>query len=301
MPLPRRADLADHRFAPRAGRRIADLAPLRFAHVAGCLLLCGLAIATAACQRAAAPAPAKPTAAAARAALTIPPGPETDAAVKQLGEAADAGDHAAGRDRLLYLLAAFDDARFRRDDASLRVLGRAMGESDLGRGPAATDRVLAFLDRELARAAGTDAETPVRALLAFDAAPTADPDTVAARLREVRALAGGDGPLAPAARLRVAGSCRRALEDALAVDGPDRAPRTAWCVSALLDSTALKPWSGSPSAPASAAPAAPPWNDLAAAARALLDPVVASRGPLAAAATAERRALLDLIAVLSAP
>jgi hypothetical protein len=264
-----------------------SLPPLRSLRtIAGLALVCSLATA-AGCHPAA--APAKPAVADARAALTIPPGPDTDAAVAQLAAAADAGDRAAGRDRLLYLLAAFDDARFRRDDASLRILGRAMGETDLGRGPAATDRALAFLDRELARAAGTDAEAPVRALLAFDTAPPGDPAAVAARLRAIQPLARGDGPLAPAARLRVAGTCRRALEDALAVDVPDRASRAAWCMSALLDSA-------SPPAPA---PATPPWNDLAAAARALLDPVVASRGPLAAAAATERRALLDLVSVLS--
>ena len=262
------------------------------------LALASLAATALACGPRSAPAPASTATAAVAAdvtALTIPVGPGSEAALAAL---TGADPPAAAWQRAVYLIELFDDARFRRDDASLGLLRRAMGTTDgaaSDRGAALTASVVAWLGgavAALAPAAAREADiAAARTLLAFDASPPTRLVDVPARLAALIAVVSGAGDLADAARLRLAGWCRRALEDAREAPASERPGHAAHCLQALTRIDAV-PW-------LSGAPPEVPWDAIDRGATALLDPVIAKAGRLALAAASERRTLVQLIGILA--
>jgi hypothetical protein len=171
-------------------------------------------------------------------ALTIPPGPASAAALRRLAARADRGEVAAAWARAHYLLDLFDDARFRRDDASLALLCAA-GDLPAARGAAATDAALGLLGAEINRVLRADRLHPdgqaARALVEFDRQGPARRDQLFRRIGEVKAVARG-GPLAANARLRLYGFCRAAFTDAVRAPWSLRMRVLAHCLYPLYDS-----------------------------------------------------------------
>jgi hypothetical protein len=149
---------------------------------------------------------------------------------------ADDGDRFERVHRLIDL---YDTARFAHATAERAELGHQLG-FEVGTGPAATERVIAALLVEVDRVLAADrlhgGAQAARTLLEFDGKPPAARAEVLQRMAEVKAIARGRGPLAPNARLRLAGYCWRALDDATRAIWRQRHFAAAHCLYALYDS-----------------------------------------------------------------
>jgi hypothetical protein len=199
------------------------------------------------------------------------------------------GDRFARVHRLIEL---YDTARFARSADARAALGGELGV-EVGTGPAATDRVIAALLVEVDRVlsgerlhAGAQA---ARTLLEFDGKPPATRAEVLQRMGEVKAIARGGGPLADSARLRLAGYCWRALDDATRAPWRQRHFALAHCLYALHDSDPDPYFERDPDR----RPPPPRWQDLVSQSRALLagGAIDEARTALAAAlAEVEKRA-----------
>ena len=156
-----------------------------------------------------------------RAALTIPPGPDTVAALARLDEAAKAGNNAAGWLRVHYLTDLFDDVRARQDPETRKTLAQALGHSspESLRGTQATDQVLSALLIEVDRILAADRlhrnAGAARTLLEFDSQPRpTDRDALFRAIAAIKAVARSGGPMAANASLRLFFYCSRAMGDA---------------------------------------------------------------------------------------
>lgn len=210
--------------------------------------------------------------------------PAIEAALASLEQASSAGDDKAAWARIHYLMDLFDDARFRRHDASLALLMHALGTPDeVARGPEATDRALASITALVDDLFARDRMHPhvqhALTLLDFDSRPPLSRVGLAARMAELEAIGKGRGPLADNARLRMVGYCRRALSDIATVAYARRHEVLAHCLYPLYRSDpapyfALR---------ADDRPPTPAWRDIVDQARDLAGTVARSRGRLAAA------------------
>jgi len=240
------------------------------------------------------PAPATvPTVAEDLRQLVIPPAEGTSAALERLEKHADEGEIAAAWGRTHYLIDLFDDARFRRDDDSLRLLAATTGDATLepnARGADATAKVLAFLSAEVNRVVRIDrlhaGAQAALTLLAFDARPPQRRADVFQRMSEVKALA-HDSDLSSNAVLRMYGYCRTAFEDAARARWADRIEMLCHCLYPLYDSDPAPYFADDPAA----RPPPPRWIDLAEGMGALLDRVSARSDRLAKAAEYQRKNL----------
>lgn len=171
--------------------------------------------------------------------LTIPPSTRTEAALSRLSERADSGSVPAAWARAHFLLDAFDDARFRKDDRSLAVLTAAM-DLDPERGADATNRAVSGLlievDRVLALDRTHSAAQQARVLLEFDGQPPARRSDVFQRMVELKTIARGGGPLSSNAVLRLAGYCINAIADAKKAPRRARALTLSHCLYPVFDS-----------------------------------------------------------------
>lgn len=195
-----------------------------------------------------------------------------------IGCAGRAGTRAGGAsgperdrwERVHRLIDLYDTARFAHDEKSRAALGRELG-AQVGTGPAATDRVIAALLVEVDRLLAADrlhaGAQAARTLLEFDGKPPAARAEVLQRMTEVKAIARGPGPLAPNARLRLAGYCWRALDDATRAPWRQRHFAVAHCLYALYDSDPDPYFARDPDR----RPPLPAWRDLVDSARALLE------------------------------
>jgi hypothetical protein len=217
-------------------------------------------------------------------------------ALAALSDRAAAGDAEAAWLRVHYLLDLFDDARFRRDDDSLRLLRRAMGvaaDGDDGppRGHEATGAALEFLLIEVDRLLGMQrlhaGGQAARTLLAFDDEPPRSRSDVLPRIVGLKAIARGGGPLAANATLRLFGYCRRALADAVETRWADRTRYLAHCLYPLYDADPAPYFADS----ADRRPPPPAWRDLIRDADALLASVADAPGRLVGAARHQRQEL----------
>jgi hypothetical protein len=178
-------------------------------------------------------------------ALTIPASEGSRAALASLGQRA-AGDPEAAWVRLHYLLDLFDDARYRGDDDSLRLLIAALDEEVTEpplRGPLQTDRVIARLQAQ-AGAIGDDtgAVGDARALLALDARWPRRRAEVAEALTPILALAGSRSPVAGNAALRLHGYCMAALRDAVRAEPARRPAILGHCLYPLGRAAEVEPY-----------------------------------------------------------
>ncbi len=170
--------------------------------------------------------------------LTIPHSEATAAALTRLGERADAGDVVSAWARAHYLIDLFDDARFRRDDASLELLAASMGAKS-ERGSEATTATLSFINAELNRVLRIDRlhelALAARALVEFDIRPPNARTQAFQRIGELKAVV-GLGELSGNARLRLYGYCRNALGDATRAPWPLRIRVLSHCLYPLFAS-----------------------------------------------------------------
>lgn len=223
-------------------------------------------------------------------ALTIPVSEASGARLAQLGERAETDPEAAWV-RLHYLLDLFDDARFRGDDDSLRLLSRALGEEVTDpplRGPLQTDRLIDRLRAEADRVGqrpGAPAEVADgRALLVLDADWPRRRAEAPGKLAPIVSLASARSPLAANAALRLVGYCVTAVRDAVRA-APERRPAIlAHCLYALGQPEAALPYFAGPAR-------RPPLQPIVTGLHRLL--ATASADPRLAAAAARQRALLD--------
>lgn len=172
-------------------------------------------------------------------------------------------------ERVHRLIDLYDTARFAKSARARSALGRELGVA-LGTGPAATDRVVAALLVEVDEVLAADrlhaGAQEARTLLEFDGKPPAVRAEVLQRMAEVKAIARGTGPMAPNARLRLAGYCWRALDDATRAAWRQRPFALCHCLYALHDSDPDPYFDRDPDR----RPPLPAWRDLVAAARELL-------------------------------
>jgi len=199
------------------------------------LLALSSVLAVVACGSEARHAPAAPTPApteALAAALTIPAGRATAEALAQLHERNDTGARAV---RIHYLLDLFDDARFRGDDDSLRLLAQALG-LEPRRGSAATDRVIDALlvevDDLLAQDRLQPLATATRTLLMGDRHPPSA-DAIVHWTQALHQLADAHPELRGNVSLRLAGACERAFRDAAAGPPSEAWSRVVFCMATL--------------------------------------------------------------------
>lgn len=163
------------------------------------------------------------------------------------------------------LLRLFDEARFGGSDESLASLWKELGfDPPAARGPAATARVIAALRQRLHDAGSQRLLEADAALLGAD---LADLPGAALALREV--AVGGDVDLSAAARLRLFSLCSSALLAASRAFGPEKAVVANRCLYAVSERDPAPYFTDD----AAARPPDPPWTDLLAQARALIDAV----------------------------
>ena len=206
-----------------------------------------------------------------------------------IGCAGRAGTRRGGNDgpggedrwaRVHRLVDLYDTARFASSAEARAALGRELG-AEVGTGPAATDRVIAALlvevDRMLAAERLDARAQAARTLLEFDGTPPAARRELLQRMAELKAIARGAGPMAPNARLRLAGYCWRALDDATRAPWRQRHFAIAHCLYALHDSDPDPYFARDPDR----RPPPPRWQDLVAGSRAFV-----AGGPLDQARTA---------------
>ncbi len=171
--------------------------------------------------------------------------------------------------RLHRLIDLYDTARFAKDGTSRAALGRELGVA-VGTGPVATDRVIAALlvevDRRLAADRLDARAQAARTLLELDGKPPGQRAEVLQRMAEIKAIARGRGPLARNARLRLAGYCWRALDDATRAPWRQRHFALAHCLYALYDSDPDPYFARDPDR----RPPLPAWTDMVAGARSLI-------------------------------
>jgi len=172
-------------------------------------------------------------------------------------------------ERVHRLIDLYDTARFTHAAEARAALGRELG-IQVGTGPAATDRVIAALEVEVDKVLAADrlhaGAQAARTLLEWDGKPPAARAEVLQRMREVKAIARGKGPMAPNARLRLAGYCWRALDDATRAPWRQRPFAICHCLYALYDSDPDPYFDRVPDR----RPPLPAWRDLVASTRALL-------------------------------
>jgi len=229
--------------------------------------------------------------------LLIPPGPGTAEALERLEKHADEGRIDAAWGRAHYLVDLFDDARFRRDDDSLRLLLATMGDAALTpteRGEDATAKVLSFLSAEVNRVVRLDrlhqGAQAALTLFAFAAQPPRNRSEVLQRMAEVKALANGSDA-ASNALLRMVGYCRHAFEDAARARWADRAQMLCHCLYPLYESNPDPYFADHPSD----RPPPPHWRELGAGMLKLLDRVAALEDRLAAAAQHQKGSITRLL------
>jgi hypothetical protein len=198
----------------------------------------------------------------------------------------DGGDRFERVHRLIDL---YDTARFAHASAERAELGHQLG-FEVGTGPAATDRVIAALLVEVDKLLAADrlhaGAQAARTLLEFDGKPPAARAEVLQRMAEVKAIARGRGPLAPNARLRLAGYCWRALHDATRAIWRQRHFAVAHCLYALYDSDPDPYFARDPDR----RPPLPRWQDLVEASRSLTDGAVGGEPLGEALAAIQKRA-----------
>lgn len=176
-----------------------------------------------------------------RALLTIPVPAEAGAALERMAARAEAGDVASAWARAHYLLDLFDDARFRRDDASLRMLSEVIDPGGAaGRGPEATDRALDFLLLQVDAVLAADrlhaGAQAARTMLEFDTQQPTARNQLFQRMLELKSVARSSGPMADNAVLRMVGFCRQAMLDATDRAWAMRIRTVAHCLYPLYDS-----------------------------------------------------------------
>jgi hypothetical protein len=251
------------------------------------------------CPRGATPAApetsAGPSTADDAAALRIPPTAVASEALARLASRAAGGDAEAAWARAHYLVDLFDDARFRRDAASLALLFAAVGEPDpRPDDPGLTDRVLSSLLVEVDAVLRADRlhgpALAARTLLEFDYRPPADRREALRRVGQLKAVARGDGPLAASAALRLYGYCAVAFEDALRARWADRPRIAAHCLYPLYDADPEPYFADDPAQ----RPPPPRWRELADEIADMLDEIAGSGARVAVAARAQRRHLAAL-------
>ncbi|HUS64861.1 MAG TPA: hypothetical protein VMZ28_09985 [Kofleriaceae bacterium] len=196
--------------------------------------------------------------------------------------------------RLKHQLDLFDAARFGREAVLRAELERALGMSaGTLSGEDATDRaasaILVEADRILAEDRLDAGAQDARTLVAFDQqAP--ERAELWKRMMEVKAIARGRGPLAPNARLRLAGYCWRALDDAQKTIWRLRVFAASHCLYPLYDSDPEPYFSRDPML----RPPPPEWKKLVSRAVELLAPV----GDWGRLERARQRVIADLQGVL---
>jgi hypothetical protein len=171
--------------------------------------------------------------------LSIPPDAQTTAALGRLASSADRGDAAAAWERAHYLIDVFDDARFRREETSLKALASATRVGP-ARGGAATERAIRSLFVEVDRVLAIDRlhadAQQARTLLEYDAEPPRERGLVLQRMIELKTIARGGGAMAPNAALRLFGYCMTAARDALRARASERPRIVSHCLFPLWDS-----------------------------------------------------------------
>ncbi len=164
-------------------------------------------------------------------------------------------------ERVHRLVDLYDTARFAKSAEARTALGRELGFA-VGTGPAATEKVIAALEIEVDRVLAADrlhaGGQAAKTLLDFDGKPPAARAEVLQRMREVKAIARGSGPMAPNARLRLAGYCWRALDDATRAPWRQRPFAIAHCLYPLYDSDPEAYFDRDPDR----RPPTPGWRDL---------------------------------------
>ena len=194
-------------------------------------------------------------------------------------------------ERVHRLIDLYDAARFTHGEKAREALGRELGFR-VEAGPAATEKAIAAIDVEVDKVLAADrlhaGAQDAKTLLAWDGKPPAARSEVLQRMAEVKAIARGKGPMAPNARLRLAGYCWRALDDATRAPWRQRPFAIAHCLYALYDSDPDPYFDRDPDR----RPPLPAWRDLVAAAHALLSatPGEASRALGDALGAVEKRA-----------
>ncbi len=230
--------------------------------------------------------------------LVIPVAQGTAEALQRLEKRADEGQLAAAWGRAHYLIDLFDDARFRRDDDSLRVLIATMGDASLSpaaRGAEATSKVLAFLSAEVNRVIRSDrlhaGAQAALVLLAFDGRPPLRRVEVLQRIGELKAIT-TDSELASNALLRMYGYCRTAFDDATRARWADRMQMLCHCLYPLYRSDPEPYFAKDPAR----RPPPPRWRDLAEGMDALLERIAEHHDRLAPAADYQRNDLAEFLA-----
>ncbi len=173
--------------------------------------------------------------------LTLPPTPSSLEVFEKLGKQADAGDKAAAWQRAHYLLDLFDSVRFGEDEASRQALAKIAARPITAmNGSAATtaiaELILLEIDHVLELDRTHNLAGQARSLIRFDAAPPRTRAQVFQRVEELKRVVAKHEDLETAARLRLFGYCRRALQDAESAKGARRRVALSHCLYPLYSS-----------------------------------------------------------------
>jgi hypothetical protein len=219
-------------------------------------------------------------------ALTIPPGPDSDGRLQALTGAALNGDVAAARQRALYLLDLFDDARFAGDGESRALLYAALGRSGTPpRGPSETRDEATVIEHELEAAHAAEGAAAIQdadlsdaiTLIIADAEPPRDRGEFAVDMQAAREVLAHGSDFSPNAALRVYETCAQSLRDAADAPEGKGADIANTCLLSLYDDDPSAYFSNDPSV----RPPDPPWRLLLADAIARLDKGGSAPGRLA--------------------
>jgi hypothetical protein len=173
--------------------------------------------------------------------LILPPSSASLEVFERLGAQADEGDKAAAWQRAHYLLDLFDAVRFGGDELSREALAKiAARPLSAMKGSAATtaiaELILLEIDHVLELDRTHSLASQARTLIRFDAAPPQERTQVFQRVEELKRVVAKRGELETAARLRLFGYCRQALQDADGLAGPRKRVALSHCLYPLYTS-----------------------------------------------------------------
>lgn len=173
--------------------------------------------------------------------LTLPPTPSSLEVFERLAKQADEGDAAAAWQRAHYLLDLFDSVRFANDEVSRKALAKIAGRPlSAMKGSAATTAIAELILLEIDHVLELDRTHSLagqaRSLIRFDAAPPKEQTQVFQRVEELKRVMAKHGELETAARLRLFGYCRQALQDADGLAGTRRRVALSHCLYPLYAS-----------------------------------------------------------------
>ncbi len=173
--------------------------------------------------------------------LTIPPSPDSLEILGRLESQADQGDVSAAWNRTHYLLDLFDAVRFAGDETSRNALSTISARPiSAMSGSAATEAIAELLALEVDHVLELDRKHSLaqqaHALIRFDATPPSARSQVFQRIEELKRVVAKGSVLGTAARLRLFGYCRVAMQDARALRGARQRIALSHCLYPLYAS-----------------------------------------------------------------